>query len=372
MSTVFSSIASFVGGGPKLIAIIGATGLQGSAVVRAFNELPDSSEFELRAITRNPESEKAKAVEPLVKEVVQADADDEESMVKAFEGCYGAYVVTDFWQDMSMSHEMQTTRTIQAAAKKADLKHVVLSTLPDTRELVNKADNKDTWKILDEENQSYVPHLDGKGEVAEEFAAEVPTTKLNTTFYMENFINYGMGPSQHAAEQPHAITFPLGDSKVAMVALKDIGRIVPAIFKDPSLIGKTVGVSSEILTMTEVAAIFEKVCGYNVVYNNVPHEVYAGFGFPGAEELACMFRAFAQFDKEFTEGVPVDWVEGMIGAPTVKLEEWVTENKDAFPENKIVPDAEKEEETAPKEGQKTTSTSRGTTTKDEAACCTIQ
>jgi uncharacterized protein YbjT (DUF2867 family) len=93
----------------KLIAVMGATGAQGGAVIQAFHKLAavaaaagnDSSPtYEIRAITRNPNSEKAKALVEgmLVKEVVKADADDEESLTEAFQGCYGAFVVTDFWQ----------------------------------------------------------------------------------------------------------------------------------------------------------------------------------------------------------------------------------------------------------------------------------
>jgi uncharacterized protein YbjT (DUF2867 family) len=113
---------------PKMIAVMGATGAQGGSVVRDFHAAGISA-FEVRAISRNPDSEKALAIKPLVKEVVQANADDEDSMVKAFNGCYGAFVVTNFWEDMDMNHEMEQTKTIQAAAKKAGLKHVVLSTL---------------------------------------------------------------------------------------------------------------------------------------------------------------------------------------------------------------------------------------------------
>ena len=84
----------------KLIAIMGATGAQGGATVKAFNGLNAAEKdlYELRAITRDPESDKAKAIAPLVKEVVKADGDSLEEMTKAFEGCYGAFIVTNFWQ----------------------------------------------------------------------------------------------------------------------------------------------------------------------------------------------------------------------------------------------------------------------------------
>ena len=87
----------------KLIAIMGATGAQGGATIKAFNGLNAAEKdlYELRAITRDPESDKAKAIAPLVKEVVKADGDSLEEMTKAFEGCYGAFIVTNFWQGTS-------------------------------------------------------------------------------------------------------------------------------------------------------------------------------------------------------------------------------------------------------------------------------
>ena len=147
----------------KVIAVMGATDVQGGSVVKAFHTNKDISQ--VRAITRDPTTSNAKDLDGIVKEVVKADGDNEESMVKAFEGCYGAFIVSNFWEDLDVRHEMNMLRTVKNAAEKADLKHIVLSTLEDTRKYVNKADNTDTWKVLEEELQMYVPHLDGKGEL---------------------------------------------------------------------------------------------------------------------------------------------------------------------------------------------------------------
>ena len=253
---------------------------------------------------------------------------------------------TNFWEDMDMNHEMAQIRTIQSAAKKAGLKHVVLSTLPDTREFVNKAENKDSWKVLQESDgfNSYVPHFDGKGSLQKEFAADVPTTLYQVTFYYENFIYFGMGPTQHAPDTPYAVTFPMGDAKLAMISVRDIGKQVLGIFKDPKTINTTVSCSSDNLTCKEIADTFTKVCGYQVVYNAVPVDVYAGFGFPGAEDLANMFRYWTTFipphlnidstaamlvgaSVSVSAGVEEQIKQGQ----TVSLEKWIEANKDAFP-----------------------------------------
>jgi len=313
----------------KLIAVMGATGAQGGAVVQAFNNL-SCDKFEIRAITRNPEKETAKALEVKVKEIIKADADDEESMVKAFEGCHGAFIVSNFWQDCDVQHEMESLRVCKEAAKKAGVKHVVLSVLDDTRTFVNNAKNKDTWKVLDEELGMYVPHFDGKGEVGEEYLGELPTTCLYTTFYYENFINFGMGPSRQADTDPYAITLPMSDKKLTLVKVEDIGKCACAIFQDESFIGKTVGVSSDTLTCEEIAAVFSEICGQKVIYNDVPVEVYAGFGFPGADDLANMFRCFVEYEEAFVESrtIPESIMSKMGGV--TKLKEWIVANKDSF------------------------------------------
>eukprot|EP00957_Ditylum_brightwellii_P210707 15365281-Ditylum_brightwellii.AAC.1 len=198
---------------------------------------------------------------------------------------------------------MKTLYTCKEAAKKAGLKHVVLSGLEDTHKFVNNAENKATWKVLDEELVMYVPHIDGKGEVGEEYLAnaDLPVTLLYTSFYYKNFINFGMGPTHQADTDPYGITFPMSDKKLSMVLVEDIGKCTCAIFQHESFIGKTVGVASENLTCEEIALVFPKVCGQKVTYCAVPPEVYTSFGFPGAEELANMFCFFAENEEEHVE-----------------------------------------------------------------------
>eukprot|EP00957_Ditylum_brightwellii_P069023 5239462-Ditylum_brightwellii.AAC.1 len=93
----------------------------------------------------------------------------------------------------------------------------------------------------------------------------------------------------------------MSDKKLSMVMVEDIGKCACAIFQNKSFIGKTVGVSSENLTCEEIASVFSKVCGQKVTYHAVSPEVYASFGFPGAEELTNMFRFYAENEEEYVE-----------------------------------------------------------------------
>jgi len=320
--------------GTKTIAVMGATGAQGGSTVKAFHALKEggNNDFKVRAITRDPTSEKAKAIESLVDEVVKADSNDESSMVEAFKGCHGAFIVTNFWEDMDANHEMAVLRKIKDAATKAGVKHIVLSTLESAKDFVDQAENEETWKVPEgyEESGFYVPHFDGKAEVTKEYD-ELPVTKFYTSFYYENFINFGMGPSRQSEKDAYALTFPLGDVKMPVVAVSDIGKAACAIFQDESLIGKSVGIQSEVLTGKEMADVFSKVCGQPVHYYAVPTDVYASFGFPGAADLANMFRFKVENADNFQAARMIDDIELLekIGKTTT-LEEWVIENKDSF------------------------------------------
>ena len=88
----------------KVIDVLGATGAQGGGLVRAI--LNDkSSEFSVRALTRNINSEKAKALKDMGVEVVEADLDSFDSLKKAFTDAYGVYAVTNFWEHFSPEKE---------------------------------------------------------------------------------------------------------------------------------------------------------------------------------------------------------------------------------------------------------------------------
>ena len=116
----------------KIIAVVGATGAQGGGLVRAILGDPEGG-FAARAITRNPDSDNARALADLGAEVVQADLDDEATLRRAFEGAYGAYCVTNFWEHFSPAKEMAQAGSMAAAAKAGGLQHVIWSTLEDTR-----------------------------------------------------------------------------------------------------------------------------------------------------------------------------------------------------------------------------------------------
>ena len=277
----------------KLISVVGATGTQGGAVARA---LLDSGEFAVRAITRNASSAKATALAAAGAEVVEAALNDEASLRAAFDGAYGAYLVTPFWEHMSAAKELIEVENLISAASAARLKHVVWSTLEDTREAIPVGD--DRMPTLD--GVYKVPHFDVKGGVADRMFAEsgLPTTYLQLTFYWDNLLT-DLKP-QRDPDGVVALHLPMGTSAIAGIASEDIGAVTLSAFRRPAeTIGATITPAGEHLTGEEIADIFTKVTGEHVAYRPPAFDQFRAFGFPGAEELGNMFQYYAEFPEAF-------------------------------------------------------------------------
>jgi len=310
----------------KIIAITGATGAQGSGLVRAI--MADrGGPFTARALTRDPNSDKAKALAALGAEVVKADVDDVASLRRAYESAHGAYCVTFFWEHMKPERELAQARNLAQAAKEARVAHVIWSTLEDTRKLVPLSDNR--MPTLG--GKYKVPHFDAKGEADGIFAElGVPTTFLLASFYWDNLIHFGMGPKK-GADGKLAITFPMGNSRLAGIAAEDIGRCAYGIFKKgKDLIGKTIGIAGEHLTCAQMAAAISKALGQPVRYNEITPADYRGFGFPGADDLGNMFQVYRDFETEVCGVRKLD-VSRSLNPELQTFEQWLHKNKSKLP-----------------------------------------
>jgi uncharacterized protein YbjT (DUF2867 family) len=313
-------------GSKKVIAVVGATGQQGGGLARAILDDP-AGEFSARVLTRDVNSDKAKEFARAGAEVVTANVDDVESLKNAFNGAYGAYCVTFFWDHFSPEKESSQARNMAEAARAAGVKHAIWSTLEDTRKWIPLNDDRMPTLM----GKYKVPHFDSKGECDCLFAdAGVPTTYLLTSFYWDNFIYFGMGP-QKGPDGKLAITLPMGDKKLPGIAAEDIGRCAYGIFKRGNeFIGKTVAISGENLTGAQMAATFSEVLGKDVKYNAVPPEAYRGFGFPGAEDLGNMFQFKRDFEEYFSGARKPEFARSL-NPKLQNFKTWLEQNKNAIP-----------------------------------------
>jgi uncharacterized protein YbjT (DUF2867 family) len=313
-------------GNKKIIAILGATGAQGGGLARAI--LADATgEFAVRALTRDIHSDKAKELKRLGAEVVAADVDDPASLIRAFQGVYGAYCVTFFWAHFSPEKEIVHATAMAEAARVAGLKHVIWSTFEDTRKSIPLNDTRMPTLM----GKYKVPHFDAKAEADQAFTERnVPTTFLLTSFYWENLIMFGMGPKK-GPDGTFAITLPMGDKRLPSMTAEDIGRCAYGIFKRGNeFIGKTVGVAGEHITGAEMARALTKALGQEVKYNSVTPDMYRSFGFPGADDLGNMFQFKRDFEKEYCGARDLELCRKL--NPSLQtFEMWLATNKDRIP-----------------------------------------
>jgi uncharacterized protein YbjT (DUF2867 family) len=285
-----------------LIAVIGATGAQGGGLVRAVLDDPQHR-FRARALTRKPDDARARALADAGAEVVAADLDDVDSLARAFAGAHGVFAVTNFWEHYSPETELRQAENIAQAARRAGVKHVVWSTLEDTRKLVPLDDPR----MPTLHGKYKVPHFDAKGEANDVFRrAGVPTTFLNTSFYWDNLIHFGMAP-QRGPDGVARFLLPMGDAKLPGIAAADIGACAFGVFaRGDEMIGKEIGIAGEHLSGAEMASALSAHLREPVQHADMPFAQYAALGFPGADDLANMFQYKHDFEDEFRAARPVD------------------------------------------------------------------
>jgi uncharacterized protein YbjT (DUF2867 family) len=305
----------------KIIAIIGATGAQGGGLANAIFSDP-KSEFSVRAISRDVNSDKAKALAARGAEVVTADIDDTESLKKAFKGAFCVYALTNFWEHFSPEKETTQAKNIADAARAAGVQHVIWSSLEDTRDWMPLSDDRMPTLM----GKYKVPHFDSKGEAEKFFQGQgYSSTILRTAFYWENFIYFGLGPKKGADGVP-AITFPMGDKRLPGIAVADIGKCAYGIFKaGETYKGKIVSIAGEHLTGAQMASAFARVLGTEVKYNDVPADVYRSFGFPGADEMGNMFQFKRDFEADYVGARNLDTVRA-INPDLLSFDAWLSLN----------------------------------------------
>jgi uncharacterized protein YbjT (DUF2867 family) len=310
----------------KIIAVVGATGAQGGGLVRAILADPEHR-FAVRAITRDPGSEKARALAAAGAEVVAGDADVPASLDAAFAGAYGAFLVTNFWEHMSTEREIAQATALARATKTAGVEHVVWSTLEDTRTSVPLSDER-MPTLRDQYN---VPHFDAKGEADAVFVAEqVPVTWLKVAFYWENFIYFGQGPHT-SPDGSLVLALPLGGGKLPGIAVGDVGKVVHGIFTTgTSMVGETVGIAGETLSGPELAAEFTKHLGRPVTFYDMPFDDYRALGFPGADDMGNMYQWQAIVGEEFL-GLRSPDTARTLNPALLTFDAWLTANATQIP-----------------------------------------
>jgi len=158
---------------PKMFAVVGATGQQGGATVRALQ----AHDAGVRALVRDPQATAVRALADGGVQVVRADIDDAESMRRAFTDVDGVFAMTTFAGPAGTSGEVEHGKRIADAAAAARVPHVVYSSVGGA------------------ERHTAIPHFDSKRRVEEYLSAlGLSTTFVRPTFFMETSPGLGLSP----------------------------------------------------------------------------------------------------------------------------------------------------------------------------------
>ena len=254
----------------KLIAVVGATGHQGGAVVRA---LQASGQFKVRALTRNP------AKHPqLADEVVLADLNRPETLKAAFAGAHGVFLVTNAWEPGT--DERKQALAAVHAAKDAGVQHFIWSTLPNV-ETISRGK-------LD------VPHFTDKAKIDRivREAGFAHHTFVIAPFFYQNLL--GVMAPQKQADGAVGWALPLDPEQrvIHMGDITELGHIVVGAFAQPELAGhgEHLPLVGDFLSFNEIIATLNRQ-GHKFSFKRVPKELFAGW-FPGAKEIAEMLAYF--------------------------------------------------------------------------------
>ncbi|XP_066432861.1 nmrA-like family domain-containing protein 1 [Eleutherodactylus coqui] len=292
----------------KVIVVFGATGAQGGAVADAL--LADGT-FAVRAVTRDPSKPAAVKLREAGAEVVAADLDDEKSLEAALCGAYGTFLVTNYFEHFSKEKEAAQGKRVADVSKRLGLQIVVFSGLENVKKLTG--------------GKLEVLHFDGKGEVEEYFREiGVPMTSVHVPCYFQDLLTF-FRPQKNKDGNSYSLAIPMGDVLLDGMSVTDLGPVVISILKSPSqYIGKDMRLSTDRLTVAQYAAIMSRVTGKDIKDAKITPEAYEKLGFPGAGELANMFRFhLIRPDREMELTL-------QLNPKAKKFEVWMEENKEAF------------------------------------------
>ncbi|KAG8715801.1 hypothetical protein FRC11_014796 [Ceratobasidium sp. 423] len=255
-----------------IIAVCGATGFQGGSTVK---HLLRDGRFAIRGLTRKPESANARGLVALGVEVVRADFDDIDSLIAAFQGCYGVFGVTDFFD--AFEREAQQGINIVDAAKAAGVKHVVLSAGAET----------DPPTTILETKAKAAAHLRASG---------IPWTVFATSFYYSTlnlFDAYTRDP--RTGGWKFYIPFPT-DIPMPSISPRDIGAYITAAFTNPEeWIGKEMNIVNEYITPREYAETFADItCSYVEITEVTREDFFAMEGQPFILQAWGTFKWFIE------------------------------------------------------------------------------
>jgi uncharacterized protein YbjT (DUF2867 family) len=255
----------------RTILVTGATGKQGGTVAR---QLIDRG-FKVRALTRDPGKESARALTELGAEVVRGDLDAPETLRPALEGAYGVFSVQNFWET-GYEREIRQGIALADAAKAAALRHFVYSSVGSAHRNTGLSHFESKWKIEQ--------HIRASG---------LPYTIFRPVFFMENW----EAPFLRDSILDGTLVQPLDPGRrLQQLSVQDLGVFVAMAFERPDeWLGRELDLAGDEPTMPEFAATVGRVIGRPVQYLQPSWEQFRQ---AAGEEYTVMYQWFERVGYE--------------------------------------------------------------------------
>jgi uncharacterized protein YbjT (DUF2867 family) len=246
------------------IAVVGATGEQGGAVARTLL----ARGTPVRAIVRDPQAERARALAAAGARLVTADLMVESSLRAAFDGASAVFAMASPTPDGGVQAESEHGTTIARAAAAVAVPHVVYSSVGGV------------------DRDSGIPHFESKLEIEQALLdLGVPCTFIRPVFFMDNFVRF-MAPTEEDGVIVVRLPMP-GDVALQMIAVVDVATVAVVALLEPDRIAHgAIEIAGDELTGEQIAATFGELRGLPARFEQLPTTVLD-------EDNKAMFEWFA-------------------------------------------------------------------------------
>ncbi|CAI6259146.1 unnamed protein product [Periconia digitata] len=289
---------------PNILAIFGATGQQGGSIVDyVLNDPELSQQYQIRAITRDVNSGKAKKLQDKV-EVVHGDVANRSSLETALTGVHTVFIMTA--PLLSPDVEYDTVKTIADVALEKDAKYIIFSTLPSVHELSGGKYTKLTLFDIKAKAEQYIRKL------------PIKSAFCSLGSFMENFETASFLTPRKEEDGTWAVALHVSPNiQWPLVnAVSDTGKFVGAILAEPTKFeGKTLCGATKMYSLSEMLSIMSKATGKDISHKRIsPEEFRKRMNLPDA--MVDMFMEMLGFLDE----------PGYFGPEGEKLVTWAANN----------------------------------------------
>lgn len=300
--------------GQMPVVVFGATGTVGGAVARA---LLKDERFCVRAVTRTPTTDEARALAEEGAVVVAADLNDSRSLMRVMEGAAGVFLTTNYWEHLNKQKEITHGMNAIDAAVNCKIHHFVFLGSSHTKQ--------------DEKPCGY---MDGKAAL-EEYISQTTLawTSIRFPFLYENLLSlfkphlikpggYTLRKSLKRAE--YVIPIPMENNKLDCMALQDAAKCIYNVFIRPkNMMQKHVSLTGERMTIQHMADILDKnFDDKSITYVKISPEDFGTFDFQGCQDIA------AWFENLKTAPARDHRVTRRIFNQVTSLDAWTNQNRD--------------------------------------------